>query len=417
MGAVSTVAAVDPARVSGTRRLVGVDVARAVALIGMFGAHLLPQLGPDGRVTPWFWFAAGRSSALFAVLAGVGLALLTGGPTPRLRPRRQTSARIAVRGLLVAGVGMLLVGLDPPIAVILTNYGLLFLLALPLLGLRPATLLRLAASWVIVVPLVSQVWRTRLSPGPGAQLGFSDLADPLSLLERLAVTGYYPVLNWIAYLMVGLAVGRMPLHEKGTALRLAVGGAAVAVGARLVSGLLLDVRGWSALQEAGPAQVVGAPLGTGQLQLRGLYGTTPTTSWWWQAVASPHSGTPFDLAGTAGSALAVIGLSLLAVPVLLRLRGPLARLPQGLVVALAAAGTMTLTLYTLHVSAATFQTAIADRSTLLMAHVVLALLFAAWWRRGFGRGPLEQVVHDLSRLAGRLVGGRSTSGSAAGSRP
>lgn len=405
------------AAATGTRRLVGVDVARALALIGMFGAHLLPQLGPDGRVTPWFWFAAGRSSALFAVLAGVGLALLTGGPTPRLRPRRDTAVRIAVRGLLVAGVGMLLVGLDPPIAVILTNYGLLFLLALPLLGLRSKTLLLLAAAWVLVVPLVSQAWRTGLSPGPGAQLGFGDLADPVSLLERLAVTGYYPVVNWIAYLMVGLAVGRMRLHERRSALRLATAGAAVAVTARLASEVLLDIRGWSALQEAGPAQAVAAPLGVGQLQLRGLYGTTPTSSWWWQAVASPHSGTPFDLAGTAGSAVAVIGLSLLAVPVLLRLHGRLARLPQGLVLALAAAGTMTLTLYTLHVTAATFQTAVAERKTLLMAHVVVALLFAAWWRRGFGRGPLEQVVHDLSRGAARLVAARSRPGSAAGSRP
>ena len=41
-------------------------------------------------------------------------------------------------------------------------------------------------------------------------------------------------------------------------------------------------------------------------------GTTPTNgSWEWLLVDAPHSGTPFDLAHTIGTALAVIGLCLL----------------------------------------------------------------------------------------------------------
>src|SRR5699024_8650398 len=31
------------------------------------------------------------------------------------------------------------------------------------------------------------------------------------------------------------------------------------------------------------------------------------TSWWWLAIAGPHSGTPFDLLATAGTALMTIG--------------------------------------------------------------------------------------------------------------
>ncbi|GAB3593641.1 hypothetical protein GCM10027446_16220 [Angustibacter peucedani] len=386
-----------------SRRVVGVDVARAVALVGMMGTHLLPELGDDGRVRPWFWFAAGRSSALFAVLAGVGLALATGGATPRLQPWRATVARTVVRGVLVAALGMLLVELDPPIAVILTNYGLLFVLALPLLGLRPATLLRLAAAWVVVVPLLSQAWRAHRPPGPGQQLAFGDLAHPVGLLERLAVTGYYPVLTWTAYLAVGIAVGRMPLREKATAPLLLVGGLALAVGSWVASWLLLDVRGFAGLASSGPPEVVAGPLGLVQLELRGLYGTTPTTSWWWQAVASPHSGTPFDLAGTVGSALVVLALALLAVRAVATLRGPLAWVPQGVVGALAAAGSMTLTLYSLHVVAADAQRDVLGRSALLAAHVGVALLVAVLWRRWAARGPLEQVVHDASRLAGRVV--------------
>lgn len=403
--ATDVVRAREDAPTEASRRLLGVDVARAVALIGMMGAHILPELGPDGRVEPWFWFAAGRSSALFAVLAGVGLALATGGSAPRLQPWRSTVTRVVVRGLLVAALGLALVELDPPVAVILTNYGLLFVLALPLLRWRPVPLLALAAAWVVVVPLVSQAWRARLPPGPGQQVGFADLADPVGMLERLAVTGYYPALSWVAYVAVGLAVGRMPLRDIRTAPRLAAAGTSLAGGAWLASWLLLDVRGWTALQQAGPADTVAAPLGLVQLQLRGQYGTTPTTSWWWQAVISPHTGTAFDLAGTTGSALAVIGLALLAERAVARLRGPLAWLPQGLIGSLAAAGSLTLTLYVVHVVAVDAQSDVAGRPSLLAAQVAVALVAAVLWRRWAPRGPLEEVVHELSRLAGRAARG------------
>ena len=43
----------------------------------------------------------------------------------------------------------------------------------------------------------------------------------------------------------------------------------------------------------------------------GPNGVTPTTSWWWLAVALPHSSTPFDLARTIGTSLAVLGAMLL----------------------------------------------------------------------------------------------------------
>ncbi len=388
---------------AGARRVRGVDVARAIALVGMMGTHLLPEYDAQGRLTPWFWFAAGRSSALFALLAGVGLALATGGATPRLRPWRATAARTVTRALLVAALGMALVQLDPPIAVILTNYGLLFALALPLLALRPRTLLWLAGAWALVVPFVSQAWRAHLPVGPGDQIGFDDLAQPLSLLTRLAVTGYYPVLTWLAYLMVGLAVGRLPLHRLRVAVTLAVSGGLLAVAAWLTSAALLLAGGWDALVQAGPERVVAAPWGLAQLELRGLYGTTPTTTWWWQAVVSPHSGTPFDLVATIGSALLVLGLSLLACHAVSAAHGGAARLADGALEALARTGSMTLTLYSVHVVAADTQQDVPGRTTLLLVHVVAAVTAAAVWRAVAPRGPLEQVVHTVSRAAGRAV--------------
>ncbi|MER7105260.1 hypothetical protein ABT383_37640, partial [Streptomyces humidus] len=50
-------------------RLVGVDLARALAVFGMFAVHVGPFPTPGGGVGDWFLeLASGRASALFATL-------------------------------------------------------------------------------------------------------------------------------------------------------------------------------------------------------------------------------------------------------------------------------------------------------------------------------------------------------------
>ena len=82
-------------------RLDGVDAARAVALAGMASVHILPVMTPAGAETAAGAIAAGRASALFAVLAGVGIALGTGGPAPVSGGRAHAAA---AAGLVVRGV-------------------------------------------------------------------------------------------------------------------------------------------------------------------------------------------------------------------------------------------------------------------------------------------------------------------------
>src|SRR5690349_16459553 len=99
------------------RRIVGLDVARCLALLGMVATHVFDERGPDGGLTTGQWLAGGRASALFAVLAGVTLALMTGGRTPVVgRERLAATAAIAVRALLVAVLGMALALADSGIA-------------------------------------------------------------------------------------------------------------------------------------------------------------------------------------------------------------------------------------------------------------------------------------------------------------
>jgi uncharacterized membrane protein YeiB len=370
-------------------RLTGVDVARCAALIGMAATHVFPSTDPDGSTHLAHVVAAGRASALFALLAGVSLALVCGGRTPpRGRSLWAARAGVAVRAAALVGLGLLLGRVDSPPLVILAYYGVLFLVALPVLGLGPRPLWALAAVAAVVTPAVSHLLRQHVDPAPVGEPWGADA--PFELL----LTGTYPVLTWTTYLFAGLAVGRGDLRRVGSAARLLVVGLLAAVTARALSGwLLAQVGGTERLARTvgRTPQQVEETLGTG------MFGTTPRTDWRWLVVSAPHSGTTLDLVHTTGSALAVLGGCLLLVRVL----------PRLVVLPFAAAGSMTLTLYTVHVLALADGSPVqsADRTRLWWAHVLVGLAVATLWRTQVGRGPLEALLAWLSGSARRAVGG------------
>jgi uncharacterized membrane protein len=396
-------------------RIVGLDVARALALFGMMATHLLPDTVDGETVTWWQQLCGGRAAALFALLAGVSLALVTprpastgtpttpedpGTPEEPGTPERRTALRAAragvvVRAAVIGLLGLLLGGLDTGIAVILTYYAVLFLLGLPFLGWGWRRLALFAAGWAVLAPVLSHLVRTGLPERVGANpsLGFLT-AQPLRLLGELLFTGYYPAVPWLTYLLAGLAIGRLPLHRVRVAAALAAIGAATALAAWGTAWLVLHrLGGLARLRADAPDAVPFDTMSVDQALVRGTFGTTPSTSWWWLTVAAPHSSTPLDLLHTTGSAMLVIGLCLLAARAAPRALG-----------ALFAAGTMTLSLYSLHLVALALDLGPTDgTAALFWWHVAVAALLAMLWRATVGRGPLEAFTGSVSGLARATV--------------
>lgn len=381
-------------------RVVGVDVARALALLGMMATHLLPGL--VGTHVPWAQqVAGGRASALFAVLAGVSVALVSGRTRPVHGPARSAVAvRLAVRSVLIGALGLMLGLVPTAIAVILAYYAVLFLLALPFLGLRAPVLAALAGFWVVVGPVLSQVVRPHLPEHVPGSPAPQSLGAPLHLLNELLFVGYYPTAVWLAYLLAGMAIGRSDLARGSTVRLLLAGRASLAVAATALSrSLLARDDTWAALAATYPDERVGADSELLAATLtHGLYGTTPTGSWWWLATVAPHSGTPLDLAQTIGSAMVVVGVCLLATRVRPRVWA-----------AAFGAGAMTLTLYTLHVvimGEGWWPDLEAPGNYPDQVLIVLAV------GAGFAlvplRGPLEAVVAVLSSAAAASWTGRTT---------
>ncbi len=384
-------AAAPPVDVRAKRsRIAGIDVARGIALIGMAATHMVPTANDDYSLTIVGWLFAGKASALFAVLAGVSLAIVTGGRNPFSgKDLRRSRVTIAVRAALIGVLGLLLAATETYVAVILAYYAVFFLLTLPFLGLRARTLAVLAVAWALLSPQISYLVRTTLLPdAPNDQVDLAMLlTQPFTAAHALLFTGYYPAATWLTYLLAGLALGRLDLRRARVAGWVLGAGAVLAVASWAVSSYLLDALGTSAVlrSENGPVELVGR-----QLNQYEWYGVTTAGQPQWLLVAGAHSGTTFDLLHTTGTAMVVLGACLLLA------RGVGVRLLRPL----AAVGSMTLTLYTLHVLslAGPIQWPAPAWYT---AQVLIALVAAPLWLMRFRRGPLEELVHDISTTAGR----------------
>ncbi len=362
--------------VDSARRVVGVDVARALALIGMAATHIFPGFTADGDQHVAHAVASGRAAALFALLAGVSLALASGGQrAPSGRALRAARAGVLARALLLVAVGLLLGRVESPPLVILAYYGLLFVVAVPFLGLASRTLVLAAVAAAALAPVASHLLRQVVDPTPIDEPGGADL------LVELFLTGTYPVLTWTAYLFAGLAVGRLPLRRISVAIKLVVVGVVLAVAAKAASAILLAAVGGESQLAASRGRLTGS---IDELLADGLFGTTPPGDWRWLTVSAPHSGTTFDLVHTIGTGLAVLGGCLLLSRVV----------PRWVLVPLAAIGSMTFTLYTLHVLALADGSPLLndDPMTLWLGHVVVAMVVATLWRTQVGRGPLEWLA-------------------------
>ena len=379
-----------------SRRLSGLDAARGIALFGMMSTHIFPLYLPGTADPSWAALLfSGRASALFAVVAGIGLALLTGG---HVRHRAQQLAGdrrgIAVRALIIASVGLILGGVETNIAIILFHYGVLFLLALPFVGLRLPVLAAWAAGWIVLSPVAAFLLRPWIEgtvdpPSLGENPIWEHFAElPVTLLADVMVTGYYPAVQWLSYLLVGLVIGRLDLAGLRAQLGLLLGGAAAAFAAKAASAHLLGAGG-------GLAALLQTPDG-GRYPLEAMLqvsvGRIDTTqSWWWLAVSTPHSGTPFDLLHTAGTAAAVTGACLLVT-----------RRFRSLLLPLSAPGAMTLTLYSLHICVMSWvdqQVPVPDPVPVFWFQVVAAVALGLLFHRINSRGPLELLTSGASQAA------------------
>ncbi|MER6137771.1 heparan-alpha-glucosaminide N-acetyltransferase domain-containing protein [Streptomyces sp. NPDC001815] len=381
-------------------RLVGVDLARGLAVFGMYAAHVGPDPSVGGATGFVMELAHGRASALFAFLAGFSIILMTGRRAPRTgREGRQAVVKVLIRAAVLLAVGTWLTSTGTPVEVILAYYGLFFVMVLPFYRLRPATLAALAAGTALLLPQLLYAAQQSVYDGT-----WSDTAvryDPLARVSgtdgfiELLFTGSYPALAWIPFVLAGMAVARLDLASAAVRARLAVTGVGLAVlgygGSWLALHLVPGVRGalTESIREEGYGS--GSPLSLWWSDTAG-YPSGDTTAWLW--AASPHSETTLSVLGNTGVALAVLVACVAAVECLPRFR----RLAAPVV----AVGSMSLTAYVFHVVGIHFlgiDELPGPSLRVLLGFSVAVTLLAVVWSRFFRRGPLEHVLNGATKVA------------------
>lgn len=362
-------------------RVDAVDVARGIALIGMMLVHIGPRGEPFEVPPVGDLIAGGRAAPLFAMLAGVALTLVH-----QRDPDGAGSVRATVvRSVLLIALGLGLGSLDGmPAFIILAFYGLMIVVALPFRSLDSRRLALATLAWAVVAPILLIGAQVLHDPVDAKQAELSELLHPVDLLMELIVWGAYPAGVWLAYLLVGLLVGRLDLRQARIAWRLTGVGAALVASTLAVGYLLLSTgamqdrhgQGWPLLF---------APRGYPAVD----------ASWNDLLLLGAHTSAPLNVISSIGSSLLVIGVCALLV------RLPWSELP---LLPLRAAGSMTLTLYTIHVLWFWRASESWDSPALLLPgtyqhwilQVVVLCTAAMIWQQFMGRGPLESLMRFLS---------------------
>ncbi|WP_200865640.1 DUF418 domain-containing protein [Streptomyces viridochromogenes] len=373
-------------------RLVGVDLARALAVFGMYVVHIGPPLSATTGVASWIrYISDGHSSVLFATLAGFSLMLLAGRRQPRAGlAGRQAKARIAIRAVILLALGTAM-AMEYGGVIILGFYGVYFLLALPLVRLSARTLAIIAAALALVTPQLAFALNSLLSDSARQSI---NAYDPLHRLSDVGVldlllTGFYPALTWMSFVIAGMALARLDLSSGTVQRRLAACGGALTVAAYGMSLLLAGPGALKSLAEGGSSSG-----GSGSMPPDG--GSFPDMPASLLLTAGPHSGTTFDIIGSVGVAILVIVGATVAMDRLTRLR----RLAKPVI----AVGTMSLTAYVGHFVAQSVLstpggTGIQQSWTPLIMYVLGVIVFAAIWSRFFRRGPLEYLLNAATKPA------------------
>ncbi|MCG6916382.1 MAG: DUF418 domain-containing protein [Deltaproteobacteria bacterium] len=209
-------------------RIVGYDLARAGALFGMLLVNFSVLMGSGSSRPNWLdWVEGiirGRAAATFVVLAGAGLSLLTRS-VYRRKDRAEINAKRST--LLKRSLFLLVIGLFnfviSPISDILHFYAVYIALGACLLTFSNLSLWLLTAATVVCRPLVFMAFNFVRSWDlhTFTDAGFWNLPG---IIGHLFFNGCFPVIPWMAFITVGMWLGRQDFSDRALRKKILLAG-------------------------------------------------------------------------------------------------------------------------------------------------------------------------------------------------
>jgi uncharacterized membrane protein YeiB len=359
-------------------RIVGLDVARAVAVAGMVIVNFKVVMFAGSRGPGWLQGLAGIpdgwAAAAFVMLGGVGVSLVTArarryGDYVSLKEWRW---RLLHRALLLLVAGYMFTLIWP--ADLLHHYAVYTAIGAALLAAPDRVLWWWAA---LAAALFSGLYTFA---GYWDQLDVVNLAyeafwTPVGLVREMLFNGWHPILPWVGFHLVGMWLGRQDLAVARVRWRLAAVAAALAAGAEVFSRFF--------------EPIVFDIVATGPSSLGLVAGNRALLA------AEPLPPGPVFLLAAGGVAVALIILCVEA-----GIRWPRSRPVRWA----AHTGGMAMTVYFAHVllgMGSLKVTGALHSQPLWFAlaaagvFLVAAVLFSVLWRRRVTTGPVERLMRRL----------------------
>ena len=334
-------------------RIVGIDMARGIAMFGMTVVHFVNFREDDGALATFAELFRGRAMPLFMMLGGIGVTFLT-------RRSSTPSRDLLIRAVMLVALGLFMTEHVPRLAIVLQAYGLFFILSIVWFRLPSKVLIGL-------VPLVTAfgAWSYQVIGLPRVQTRFDELLT-VEGPQSLIFDGFYPLFPVGAFFLTGIVLGRINLNSDRVAAVLASVGVVAGVGIRVGADFFASAFN---LQTD-----FGGNAGDGIFHFSRLLDS------------QGHSAMPAWVLSAIGTSMAVLGLSLLIAK-----RAPM------LVSPLVAVGSFSLTYYVYqawltNVVPPTFETSTGTEWIFTIAVYVSFIILALIYRMFFTSGPFERVL-------------------------
>jgi uncharacterized membrane protein YeiB len=355
-------------------RLIGFDVARSIAILGMILVHFSLVLSGNRR-QPW-WLGGvltlldGRAAATFVVLAGVGIALrsrkvIASGDHGA---KRRIRAVLLKRGLFLLAAGFVNLVIWP--GDILRVYGVSFLIAAWWFDVSDRRLWTITLAFVAGFIMLMTIFDFEKN-WDWDTLTYHKLWTVSGVIRNLFYDGFRGIFPWTGFLFFGIWLGRRNIADAAVCRRAAWIGAAVTLVVEVISRVLIWF--FSAPRGTVPREVVVWFLGTESI---------PPL--------------PFFLLASGGCAVTVIALAVAVAQC-----WP----TNWLVKALAATGQMAFTWYMAHIVLGLGTIVALDFEDSQSLAVALACGFGFFavtlpislvWMRIWKIGPLEWLMRRLA---------------------
>jgi uncharacterized protein len=355
------------------QRIIGIDVARALAIIGMIIVNFKVVFGENGQ--PWVKsFASifdGKAAATFVVLAGVGLALMTNSAINHKDKAKIKLARIRIakRALFLFIIGISYITIWP--ADILHFYGIYMAITMVLLTCKEKTILISGICIILVYPILIAVLNYETG-WDFATLNYQDFWTIKGFIRNLFFNGFHPVLPWTAFMLFGYWFGKQDLNNDKFVKKTFWMSTIIFISIQVVSYLTISI-----LSEGNQEAV---------LELTMIFGTKPMPP------------LPIYMFNGIAIAFALISACILIAK----------KFENSFIIdALNKTGQLALTFYVAHVIIGIGTIEMINPSKIgiysiefsviyAMVFCLLCVLFAVIWRKYYNFGPLEWVMRKIT---------------------